>query len=100
MHKQNRPAAATGSDHPFLQYLAQFHPLPNQPVTLEQLADGAFLLEFARLIDGFRVEGEVVETPRTLEQRYSNIKTLFRSIESFWSRVLGAEIEGEEIRLV
>jgi hypothetical protein len=88
------------NEHPFMQYFTQFPALPSPPASLEDLADGVFLLEFARLIEGLRVDGEVVDAPRTLEQRYCNLKTLFRSIEAFWSGVLGAEIEGEEVRLV
>lgn len=38
--------------------------------------------------------------PRTFSHRLTHLKVLFKSIERFWSNILGVEIEGEEIDLV
>lgn len=101
MNKQNKyTLAPTYRIHPFLEYLAQFSLPTACPPALEHLADGVFMLRLCELIKDFVMVGEVVEAPRTLSQRLSNLKVLFRSIERFWNAVLGAEIEGEEIDLV
>jgi hypothetical protein len=58
MQKQNKCAIANIlSIHPFLQYFAQFHAIPSRPEKMEDFADGVFLIEFAKLIEGFQLEG-------------------------------------------
>lgn len=67
MQKQNKYTVANAlNTHPFLQYFTQFHVMPKVPAKMEDFADGVFLIEFARLIEGFRLEGEVIDVPRTL----------------------------------
>ena len=67
MQKQNKYTVANAQNtHPFLQYFTQFNIIPNRPAKMEDFADGVFLIEFARIIEGFRLEGEVVDAPRTL----------------------------------
>lgn len=41
-----------------------------------------------------------MDVPRTFSHRLTHLKVLFKSIEKFWSNILGVEIEGEEIDLV
>lgn len=101
MQKQNKyTIASVQAIHPYLQYFTQFHSIPNRLAKMEDFADGVFLIEFARLIEGFQLESDVFDIPRTLQQRYANLKNLFRSIETYWNKNLETEIEGEEIRLV
>lgn len=67
MQKQNKYTVANALNiHPFLQYFTQFHTIPNRLAKIEDFADGVFLIEFARLIEGFQLEGDVVDIPRTL----------------------------------
>lgn len=58
------------------------------------------MLELALVIKDFICVGEVVDVPRTFSHRLTHLKVLFKSIERFWSNILGVEIEGEEIDLV
>jgi hypothetical protein len=67
MQKQNKYTVANALYiHPFVQYFTQFHVISNRPAKMEDFADGVFLIEFARLIEGFQLEGEVIDAPRTL----------------------------------
>jgi hypothetical protein len=46
----------------------------------------------SQLIKDFTLKQEIEENPKTFAQKLSNLKILYRSIESYWSDVLGIEI--------